>query len=66
MNKTAILLAVALLATAGIAAAPTAAAENVVQCVRGSDPLPGGGHWAAHCAVDCVVTGTPWDCKHDD
>lgn len=60
MNKTAILLAVALVATAGIAAAPTVTADTIVDCALWE------GHPPAHCVADCTPPNTPLRCQHDD
>lgn len=60
MNTTAILLACALLATGAAAAAPTAAADTIVDCVFWE------GHPPAHCVADCIPPNTPVRCEHDE
>jgi hypothetical protein len=66
MNKTTLLIAVALVATAFVAAAPTASAEpTIADCgvfwtLEGHDPV--------HCVEDCTPVGgnSPLACEHDE
>lgn len=60
MNKTAIILALALVAMAGIAAAPTAAADTIVDCALWE------GHPPEHCLADCMPPNSPLRCEHED
>jgi hypothetical protein len=63
MNKTAILLVVAIAATAFVATAPTAAADTIADC---GVFWTLDGHNPAHCVPDCTGEHNPLDCSHDD
>lgn len=68
MNKTAIMMAFALVATAAVAAAPTATADTIVDCAVRE------GHPPEHCAEDCLPLhgnpltspNRPWDCHEHE